>query len=298
MRSRSTMKIAVYAIALLAAWMLASPQAASAHTYKHGLTIFYKDQTLGPDDEVDGDLNVIFGDVTCDGASITGNVRTYGGTFNALDNCTVNGEQTDLGGSQIRSFVPWGDVGSGAGAYALEQNHRILSHFAYDLVIILVFLLFPVRVRIALDRVERHPGLSAGVGTLAVVAVLPIAVLLVLSIVGIPLIVLEIAALFAGLWIGQAAIAILVGRRLYEIMLPQTTPSPLGALVLGLVVVSAAELLPWFGWTITALVGLVGLGAAILAFVQESAFASFTQPPPPTQPAPGRPNIGGPPMRT
>ncbi len=88
------------------------------------------------------------------------------------------------------------------------------------------------------------------------------------SIIGIPLIAVEIAALFAGLWIGQGAIALLVGRRLYELMLPRATPTPLGALILGLVVVSAAEIVPVVGWFVTILVWLVGLGAAILAFIR------------------------------
>jgi membrane-bound ClpP family serine protease len=96
--------------------------------------------------------------------------------------------------------------------------------------VLLVFLLFPLRMRLALDRVERHPGLAAFVGIAAAIAVLPVAILLAISIVGIPLIVLEFAAVFVGIWLGTGAIALLVGRRLTEQMLPSTTPSPLYAL--------------------------------------------------------------------
>ena len=127
--------------------------------------------------------------------------------------------------------------------------------------------------------------LSAAAGTLAFVAVLPIAILLALSIIGIPLIVLEFAALFAGLWIGQAAVSLLIGRRLYELARPHTTPSPLGALIVGLVVVSAAEILPVVGWAVTALVWLVGLGAAVLAFWRDMHFTN-----------PGSTPVGGAPM--
>jgi hypothetical protein len=166
-----------------------------------------------------------------------------------------------------------------------RQTHRLTLMLAANLVIFLMFLLFPLRVRLALARVETHPGLSAVVGTLAFVAVVPLAILLLLSIVGIPLIVLEIAAVFAGVWIGQGAIALLVGRRLAELARPRSTPSPLVALLLGLAVVSAAEIVPLVGWAVTALISLIGLGAAILTLVRE-----------PGIPAGIRAPIGGPPM--
>ena len=59
------------------------------------------------------------------------------------------------------------------------------------LVVVLFFLIFPVRTRIALDRLERHPGLCSAVGLLGWVAVLPLALLLLCTIVLIPFIVLE-----------------------------------------------------------------------------------------------------------
>ena len=70
-------------------------------------------------------------------------------------------------------------------------------------------------------------------------------------------------------------------------MLPHTTPSPLFALILGLVIVSAAETVPYIGWAVTALVWLVGLGASILAFVGSAPIAAMR-----------RAGIGGPPMPT
>ena len=141
---------------------------------------------------------------------------------------------------------------------------------------IFAFLLFPVRVRIGLDRVERHPGLSAAAGVLAVIATLPLAVMLLITVIGIPLIVLEFAALCACLWIGWAAVALVLGRRLLELARPHTTPSPLAALVAGLVLVTAAQTLPLVGWAVTALMVFVALGAALLAFVRESSLLAFT----------------------
>jgi hypothetical protein len=245
--------------------------AASARTYARGQTVWFSDKTLSNGDEVRGDLDVVFGNVRCEeGAVIDGNVRTFFGNFDQLDGCTVSGRVIDaFDGDQVAPFVPAFSVPDG-----FDENRKLVGKLAWDVVVVFVFLLFPLRVRVALDRVERHPGLSAAAGTLAAIAVLPVAVMLLLSIVGIPLIVIEVAALLAGIWIGHAAIALLVGRRLYELVRPHATPSPLGALLLGLVVVSAAQTLPLVGWAVSALVWIVGLGATVLAFMRESSFRS------------------------
>ncbi len=113
----------------------------------------------------------------------------------------------------------------------------------------------------------------------------PVAILLIVSIIGIPLVVLEIAAIIAGVWLGTGAVALVVGRRLCELVMPSSTPSPLVALILGLVVVSAAEIVPLVGWAVTALVWLVGLGAAILAFIRSTQLEAAVH----------RAPIGGPP---
>jgi hypothetical protein len=243
---------------------------ATAHTYNHGKTVWFTDTEIPEGDEVRGDLNVFFANVACDsGAQIDGNVNVYFGDFDPHDGCDVGGRVNDFSnGSSVGMLIPWLNPDSVSGEVAAE-NHRLFEQLGWDIVVVFAFLLFPLRVRIALDRVERHPGLSAATGTLALIAVIPIMILLAISIIGIPLIVLEIAALFAGAWIGQAAVSLLIGRRLYELVRPHTTPSPLGALVLGLIVVSAAEILPVVGWAVLAVVWLVGLGAAILAFVRE-----------------------------
>jgi hypothetical protein len=263
-------------LAALVALFAASLSFASARTYAHGKTVWFSDVTIGAGDEVRGDLDVVFGSVTCaDGGTIDGNVRTFFGSFDQRDGCTVGGRVIDAfnGDSVDNAFLPMLAPANSDDFFA--QNRSVFKKLAWDVVVLFAFLLFPLRVRIALDRAEKHPGLSAAAGAIALVAAIPIAVLLLLSIIGLPLIPIEIAAIFAGLWIGQAAVALLIGRRIYELLRPHATPSPLGALVFGLLVVTAAETLPLVGWAVSALVLLVGLGASILAIVRETAFRTF-----------------------
>ncbi len=244
---------------------------ASARTYDRGHTVFFSDETIGLGDEVHGDLEIMFGDVTCSaGGIIDGNVRTYFGDFTQLDGCLVGGRVINAFDGEDWSIVPFLPHSTTFDPFV--ANRRVWQNLAWDVVILFIFLLFPLRVRVALDRVERHPGWSAVAGAIALIAVLPIFVVLLLSIIGIPLIVLEVAGIFAGLAVGYAAIAMLVGRRLYELVRPHATPSPLFALILGLIVTGAAQTLPVVGWAITALVGVVGFGAAVLGLVRESSF--------------------------
>jgi hypothetical protein len=266
----------VFVVAALIAILAATITFASAKTYSHGRTVWFSDVTIDASDDIRGDLDIVYGNVTCgDGATIGGSVRTFFGSFEQRDGCSVGGRVVDaFGGESLDAYVPWSGTGSGD---FMAQNRGLLNKFAWDVVVVLAFLLFPLRARIALDRVERHPGLSAATGAVTLVAAIPVAVLLLLSIIGLPLIPLEIAALFGGLWIGFAAVALLIGRRLYEVIWPHTTPTPFTALALGLVVVTAAQTLPVVGWAVTALVGFVGLGAALLAFVRETSFRSFTR---------------------
>jgi hypothetical protein len=280
-------------IASLAAVVLAFVAApASAKSINRGGT-YFGTVTVESNQVVQGNIDVYGGDAVIYG-TVNGNVNAYGGQVIPKDGSVINGE-TNSYGDWITSWVPWLPV---ADASSIErENQHLMTRLAYSVIVVLAFLLFPVRVRSALDRVEHHPGLSAMVGVLALVAVIPIAVLLFVSIIGWPLIPVEIVAIFAGILIGQAALGLLIGRRLYELIRPHTTPSPLGALILGLIVISAAEVLPFVGHLVTALVWLVGLGAAILAFVRETAFMGA----PVAAGAPGqgpRPTIGGPPMTT
>jgi hypothetical protein len=268
-----------------------APQPAAAHAHDGSVTKFFSDAVVDPDETIDGDLNVVFGNATIAG-HVTGNVNVIGGSCSVLDSGTVDGDEHCVWNEAAAALPSVAIASSGLDGFA-RTDRRLFVKLASSAIVVLMFLLFPVRMRLALDRVERHPGLAAAIGVAAFIAVVPVAILLILSLVGIPLIVLEVAALFAGVWLGTGAVALLVGRRLCELVLPQVTPSPFLALVLGLVVVSAAEIVPIVGWAVTALVWLVGMGAAVLAFIR-SAGGGFTFGPV----IGGRPPIGGPPMKT
>lgn len=247
-----------------------------------------------PGQIVDGDLNVVLGDATIEGV-VDGDVNVVGGNV-IFRGGHVTGEPHVIGGEVVQSFVPWapmigGNGGQNFSAYA--PDYRVWWRIAWDVVALVVFLIFPVRTRMALDRLEQHPAMSTLGGLCGWVAVIPVAVLLLFTIVLIPLIPVELVLLAVAVFIGKAALSLLVGRRFYELLQPAATPSPLVALVIGLVLLTAAELVPVLGIMVTLLIALVGLGAVMLTFVPD-----WNLPPTPGAPpnVPPRSPIGGPPM--
>jgi hypothetical protein len=249
------------------------PSMALARMGDHGETVLFKSVYIAPDEVINGDLNVIFGDAEIAG-HVRGDVNTIFGSCKLDDGAQVDGDEHCVASDGMRAMMPW-ISGYGAFDSLWGQDRRLLFKLGSSAIVLLIFLLFPMRMRLALDRIERHPGICTAAGTALLVLTIPAAILFALSIIGIPLIVVELAALIGGVWLGTGAVALLIGRRFCELVRPQSTPSPLFALIVGLVFVSAAESVPIIGWAVMALIWLVGLGGAGLTFVRSEAIERF-----------------------
>ncbi len=258
-------------------------QAAPQSIYHGGS--YFGSVIVEPNQVVDGDLNVVGGDATIEG-TVNGDVNVVGGTIDVRDNGRIEGQTHQVAGALAQTIVPWADNDNAIQRYG--PDHRMWWRVAWDVVILLFFLIFPLRTRMAVGRLEQHPAMATGAGLFGWVAVIPLAVLLAITVVLIPLIFVEFVLLAGSVFIGTAALALLVGRRFYELLSPNATPTPLVALILGLTLLTAAQLVPIVGVLVTLLTALVGLGAVLLTFVPEPAV--------PSGPVPPRPTIGGPPM--
>ncbi len=277
-RRKSYLLAALFAAVAVLAFAPAAQ--ARVETIEHGGTYIGEGVFVAQGQVVDGDVTVIGGDATIEG-TVNGDVTVIGGTLDPRPGSLITGKPYVVG-PPVALSVPWG--------YGLGESARISYQLFSAVLVLIFFLIFPVRTRMALDRLERHPGLSAAIGLVGWVAVIPLALVLLVTIVLIPLIALEAAAVLAAVFIGKAALSLLIGRRFYEMLGPASTPAPLIALVLGLALITAAELVPIAGHLVSLLILLFGLGATILAFVREDHFAGG---PPLT---PSRPPISGPPM--
>jgi len=266
--------ILIFCIAAAVGLSSASARADSQAVY-HGGT-YFGSVVVEPGQVVDGDLTVIFGDATIAGI-VQGDVNVVGGNYDPRPGGIVTGQINQIGGAVTQAVVPWAPAESTYNPFV--PDHRLLWRLSWNLLALLVFLIFPLRTRMVLDRLERHPGLSVAAGVLGSVAVIPLAVLLFITILLIPLIPLEFVFVLAGVFLGTAALALLIGRRLCELISPSTTPSPLVALLVGLALITAAELVPVVGTLVLIFVGLIGLGATILSFAGDTVAGQISGPP-------------------
>ncbi len=282
------LRVAVIVGFVLAAMALApiAVRAATQAVY-HGGT-YFGSVVVEPGQVVDGDLTVIFGDATIAGI-VEGDVNVVGGTYDPRPGGMVTGQIHQLGGAVAQAVVPWAP--SEPTYNPFFPDHRLLWRLSWNLLALLIFLIFPLRTRMVLDRLEGHPGLSVTAGVLGCIAIVPLAVLMAITILLIPLILLEMVFVLAGIFLGTAALGLLIGRRLCELVSPSTTPSPLLALLVGVGLITAAELVPIVGTLVLIFVGVIGFGATMLSFAGDS-FAS------PLPPASSRAPTSGPPMAT
>jgi hypothetical protein len=273
-------KACIVAIALLlfgALALVARPALADTQAIYHGGT-YFGSVVVEPGQVVDGDLTVILGDATIEGI-VEGDVNVVGGTYDPRPGGVVTGQVNQIGGAVTQAVVPWAPPDTTYNYSPFLPDHRLLWRLSWNLLALLVFLIFPLRTRMVLDRLERHPGLCVAAGLIGCVAIIPLALLLAITILLIPLILLEMVFLLASAFLGTAALALLIGRRLCELISPKTTPSPLLALLSGLALITAAELVPVVGTLVVILVGLIGLGATILSFASESLGPPVSGPP-------------------
>jgi hypothetical protein len=275
--------VLAFVVAVLATTALAMAET----SVNHGGT-YVGPVVVEPGQEVDGDVNVVLGDATIKG-TVDGDVNVVGGNV-IYRGGHITGEAHAIGGDVVQDVVPWASSDESYGGYIAD--HRMWWRITWDVIALVVFLIFPLRTRMALDRLEVHPAIATVAGLCAWVAVIPVSLLLLFSLILIPLIPVEFLLLAVASFIGKAALALLVGRRFYELIAPKATPTPLIALVIGLALLTAAELVPVLGIMVTLLIMLVGVGAVLLTFVPD-----WNVPGTPGTPGtPPRSAIGGPPM--
>ena len=235
---------------------------------------------VGADVAVEGS---VAGSVTVAGGSATiagcvgGSVTVVGGDVNLLAGADIGGAVTDAGGTIRRD--PASHVGGGVqeglglsdlapvqaiapgGVYAFPWAHIIFWALAGAA----LALFYPSQLmRVRRVAVRELPG-SIVVGALAWVLGAVLAVLLVITCLGIPL----ALVLGIGLWVasvvGTVALGYWVGDRLLGAG-GRERSSPLASTVLGVSLIALAKAIPCMGAALTVIVACAGLGATLLTW--------------------------------
>lgn len=241
---------------------------------------------LGPESEVGGKIYVKQGMAKVDKGARAGSVevgeelseaeidrlfKSKGYRFHGLEDfADVGGILEEAFGGIGRAFsnirllpparwtTPW-TAGFGWSGHVYRGLLNMVALFALSA---LTFSLFPHRVHNAGEAVYTRMGAVIGWGLLSLVLAAPLALLLVLTIVGIPLILVEILALAVAGILGYTAISRLVGEKIAAAASAKAV-SPLGAIALGVFILGAVSMIPLAGFLITLAAFILAVGAAL-----------------------------------
>ncbi len=126
----------------------------------------------------------------------------------------------------------------------------------------LTYALFPKQVKTAGNAVTEKTGPVLGFGILATILALPLMILLAITIIGIPLILVEIIVLAAAGLLGYTGIADLIGRRIVK-STSSSTPGSIGTIALGVLIIGLITMIPVLGSIVSLAVFIIALGAAL-----------------------------------
>lgn len=241
---------------------------------------------------VDGDLVVIFGPVTlASTAVVNGSFVVVGGTATVQPGAMVRDEVTVVGtgidlpegfifggehvvigtralGAWMESVVPWVTYGLLWGRPIVASIGWVWSVVGvFLLVYLLINLVAHEPVRAAAAVLSTRPFGSFMTGLLVLVLAGPVSALLAVSIIGIAVIPFALAALVVAGLVGRVSVLRWIGN---TVLPPDDAHSRLQGLrsfLIGFALVTLTYMVPVLGFVAWALFGVLGLGAAVLAFL-------------------------------
>ncbi len=126
----------------------------------------------------------------------------------------------------------------------------------------LTFALFPRHVQSAGESLISRPGPVVGWGLLALVLAAPLAVLLAITLIGIPLIFVEMLALALAAILGYTALSRFVGEKVAGAVSTGMV-NPMGAIALGVLILGAISMVPLAGSLFSMMLFILAVGAAL-----------------------------------
>ncbi|MBC5808522.1 MAG: hypothetical protein ACR2KS_03035 [Candidatus Eremiobacter antarcticus] len=313
----------IIAAAVLMSFWLAPGAPALAKDSSDDLVVFGGDQTVKEGQVVHGDLVVLGGNADVYG-QVEGDAVCIGGHIYIAPQGAVLGSLVSLGGSidnesttapHARRASPTPmpepteqpEVAPATPVPVPMHVHRHMgssfwqhwtSFIVMDaLFVLLAFLLFPLRTRSTIDHLIEYPLMAAVVGFFSPVIFVLMAVALCITVIGIPLLPLLAIVAFLGYLVGKAALAAIIGDRLFQVAKAEP-PKPVVGMLVGLLILVVISTTGWLGvvfyWVIMAL----ALGAALYAMTRtaqihrQARMAAAPGPPPPPAAAGFAPPVG------
>jgi hypothetical protein len=247
------------------------------------------------------DVVAVMGDVTLDAGAQADQVVAVFGDVRVGPGALVAGDAVSVGGRV--QIDPTGEVGGQTQQIPLPRIGKVVvgdwlphhdtnplwtiaavvAKFAvYFAMGLLLVALFPQRLEVIAASMVANPGKTLLAGFLGLVAQPFLLVLLVVTLIGIPLVAVQVLALLAAAVMGFTALAWFIGRRMPE----QVSRGALALqLAIGTGIVVVLTQVPVLGWLIWVVLVMFTLGAVIRTrFGQPPAVMPTVMAPPPMPP--------------
>lgn len=246
-----------------------------------GMVVVDEDATVGSDLIAAGRQLRVLGDVAGDakvsardlviGGTVDGSVYANADTVRVLDGAIIRGDLRYT--SPNRARISPGARIAGGTVHTMTPKPRfaaafltwlwwLLAIFVYGVVLVLVF---PHRTQAAADTVLSAPGISAGVGILALIVV-PIAVTIVaITLIGIPVALVALVIYAILLFSSTIFVGLAIGRWALGRFRPNYN-KPIIAMGIGVLALSILGLIPFIGWLVKLIVLIMGLGAFLISW--------------------------------
>ncbi len=127
----------------------------------------------------------------------------------------------------------------------------------------LTYSIFPKHVKAAGEAVVNKTGPVIGWGILAALLAVPLMVMLAITIIGIPLILIEIIFLAAAAILGYTGIVNLVGMRIVG-SISSGMLNPLGTIAIGVLIIGLVSMIPLLGALVSLAAFVLAIGAALV----------------------------------
>ncbi|MGI6358187.1 MAG: hypothetical protein ACOX2K_05800 [Bacillota bacterium] len=193
------------------------------------------------------------------GAEVYGDAVCIGGQINLEGDARIGGQQVSIGSFsldnlRISPIIPFLGNWLGFGF----SIWRLVSVVFLGAV---VYWLFPLAIKRSSSALSFNPAKSVMFGLLGYLALIPMSILLVITILGIPLVPILWLLVAAGRLFGQVALAMIAGQWLVQqLRLPATE---INQVLLGLIGLGLLTVLPIVGSMASLFYGLAGFGAVL-----------------------------------
>lgn len=172
------------------------------------------------------------------------------------DNAQVNGNVTHVG--EHKPFLENFDISFSGMAF------RVWSFVAALIVGTILLLLARKPMSQTANVIRSRPLASLGLGFLAMLVTIPLAIFLMISFFGIPLAILLVLAVGASLYVSKFLVGIALGSIVLSRLTSNKTPRLFYSFLLGLIVLYLLNAIPIITALVSLAIGSLGLGAILL----------------------------------